>query len=399
MKRYRFLIASIILGTILLVIVSGYASQEGIDIPYPHIGNLSWAPDGQKIVFSANPHYEGEPYDIYVVDINSKQMVNLTNTPSVHEDNPSWSPDGLWIAYERYDEGAPSPYIWLMNPDGSVQKQLTYREAYNPVWSPDSNYLIVGGFFSGDFGEGYDLLLLSKEGEESRLLLAAPEDEFPIAWIGSYIYFLKRDSLPGGGLSLEVLWRYDLNSGQRLRMSEPGTYSYHTLSFSPDGSKIVYTPEKGLWISNVDGSGKLLIYEEELHSGPISPIWSPTGQKIAFIKVECTQVEDEERQETYWQPYRENIYLINPDGTGLEQITFFTGFWAKGEKPTVLAKGKGEKREEEKQEVQIARSTQSPVETPKGEKPSNSSQVPLFAGGLSLSALSYAIWKFLKLLS
>jgi len=411
MKNYRILLIFMLLvGALLLVPSIGYPSKEGEEIPHPLILSLSWSPDGQKIAFSASLHYDGEPADIYVVDINSKQVINLTNTPNIHEDHPSFSPDGSLIAYERDDGSAPSPCIWLMNADGSEQRQLTHRKSYNPVWSPDGNYLVVGGFFSGDFGDGYDLLLITKEGEEVKLLLAAPEDEFPVAWLGNHIYFQKPDSLPGGGLSYWVLWCYDLSTGQRIRISEPG--EYHSPSFSPDDSKIAYSMEDKLWLCNIDGSGKLLLYNEKPYSCAGEPSWSPTGQKIAFIKVDCTQVEDPESQEMYWMGYRENIYLINPNGTGLEQITFFNGFLAKGKKPTVFAKGKGStisKTVQAKRSVEpktsgertkIAKNIPLPPQgSPIREDTPKSSQVPLLAGGLSLSALSYAVWKFLKLLS
>src|SRR5262245_57367309 len=53
-------------------------------------------PSGQKrIAFASN--YHGS-YDIYTMDENGDDIVQLTDDP--HDDRyPTWSPDGQWIAF------------------------------------------------------------------------------------------------------------------------------------------------------------------------------------------------------------------------------------------------------------------------------------------------------------
>jgi Tol biopolymer transport system component len=46
-----------------------------------------WSPDGTKIVFT---RYDGSQYDIWVMDANGANQVNLTNTPGSHETWASW---------------------------------------------------------------------------------------------------------------------------------------------------------------------------------------------------------------------------------------------------------------------------------------------------------------------
>jgi len=55
-----------------------------------------WSPDSKKIAFVAEPPHPPQnkifPDDIYIIDIDSKNLKNLTNTPDYWEASPSWRP-------------------------------------------------------------------------------------------------------------------------------------------------------------------------------------------------------------------------------------------------------------------------------------------------------------------
>ncbi len=38
--------------------------------------------------------------DLYVLDLVTRMIFNLTRTPNANESNPAWSPDGAHIAYQ-----------------------------------------------------------------------------------------------------------------------------------------------------------------------------------------------------------------------------------------------------------------------------------------------------------
>lgn len=96
----------------------------------------SWSPNGQFLAFAWKRNYgPGAPggQDIYVMDIASKQWVQLTHDGGTN-DYPSWSPDGRHIVFESTREGGTQ--IWTMLADGSQQRKLT-SGAHNqqPTWS------------------------------------------------------------------------------------------------------------------------------------------------------------------------------------------------------------------------------------------------------------------------
>jgi len=84
-------------------------------------------------------------------------------------------------------------------------------------------------------------------------------------------------------------------------------------SFSPDGSKIVYSQSNGaieeIWIMNFDGTNKSPLVQNGA-SINARPRFSPSGDKISFYS-------------TLWKSGIDSIqiYTINPDGSGLDTLT------------------------------------------------------------------------------
>src|SRR5207302_793894 len=96
----------------------------------------SWSPNGQFLVFSWIRHYgPGAPgaQDIYLMDIASKQWVQLTHDGG-RNDFPYWSPDNRHIIFQSSRSGGMQ--IWTMLADGTNQKPLTTSGSNTqPNWS------------------------------------------------------------------------------------------------------------------------------------------------------------------------------------------------------------------------------------------------------------------------
>ncbi|HXN17131.1 MAG TPA: hypothetical protein VN875_02260 [Candidatus Binatus sp.] len=114
------------------------ANTDGSDvhrIELPDMGysvDPAWSPNGQLLAFcwrrpSGN-------FDIYVMDVISHQLVELTRDAGRNE-RPSWAPDGRHIVFESTRNG--TRQIWSMLADGSEPRQLTYQgQNESPNWSP-----------------------------------------------------------------------------------------------------------------------------------------------------------------------------------------------------------------------------------------------------------------------
>jgi len=96
----------------------------------------AWSPNGQFLAFSWMRKYgPGAPgaQDIYIMDIVSKQWVQLTHDGG-RNDSPAWSPDGRHIVFQSSRSG--SEQLWTMLADGSNQHQLTSSgRNTQPNWS------------------------------------------------------------------------------------------------------------------------------------------------------------------------------------------------------------------------------------------------------------------------
>lgn len=103
-----------------------------------------WSPNGDNLTFE----YEG---DIWTINADGRNLMQLTNTFDISESLPSYSPDGMKIVFVS-NEGNNSAFvkndfnIWLMNRDGSNLTQITELDAWDswPIWGENNIYFLSG---------------------------------------------------------------------------------------------------------------------------------------------------------------------------------------------------------------------------------------------------------------
>jgi Tol biopolymer transport system component len=143
----------------------------------------AWSPDSRRIVFvGQNRDLSAvDACDVFAMDSvdtdqdgNGDNLLRLTHDNvrmcSAWEDvNPSWSPTGDLIAYSSGRTG--NADIWVMNPDGSGQRNLTDHPSWDwmPGWSPDGTQVT---FTSGRDGDE-DIYALSLEDASAPVAVAA----------------------------------------------------------------------------------------------------------------------------------------------------------------------------------------------------------------------------------
>ncbi len=105
-----------------------------LKLPLPDMGYVidpAWSPNGQLLAFSwRRPNGN---YDIYVMEIATHQLVELTRDVGRNE-RPSWAPDGRHIVFESTRTG--TRQIWSMLADGTNARPLTTEgQNESPNWS------------------------------------------------------------------------------------------------------------------------------------------------------------------------------------------------------------------------------------------------------------------------
>src|SRR5262249_39997567 len=101
-----------------------------------------WSSDGTKIAWG---RYANTDYDIWVMDANGTNPVDLTNN-AAQDLNPSWRPGTTTIAFDTNRDG--DSEIYTINADGTGLTDGSNSHAtgeYAPDWSPDGSKLAFSG--------------------------------------------------------------------------------------------------------------------------------------------------------------------------------------------------------------------------------------------------------------
>jgi Tol biopolymer transport system component len=138
------------------------------------------SPDGSTIVFTSTR--DGD-LDIYAMDVDGTNVRRLTNTVG-YDGGPFFSPDGTRIVYRAsrpasteaaadyttlLAEGLVRPSaleIWVMNADGSEQRQITSLGGANfaPFFHPDGRRVIFSSNHHNPRGRNFDLFMVNVDG-------------------------------------------------------------------------------------------------------------------------------------------------------------------------------------------------------------------------------------------
>ncbi|MGA1824414.1 MAG: SBBP repeat-containing protein [bacterium] len=270
-----------------------------------------------KIVFERNG-------DIWIMNDDGSNQMNLTNSSDVMELFPSFSPDGSKIVYvKNYFSNSTDSELYSMNSDGTDNVPL-YTSTQFPIspspfgmihstaWSPAQDKII---FSHGDPNQ-CGISTITIDGSQVKSY------PFHEGWqIGRPSYSQDGTEIVYSQRSLELsyfteIWLMDADGSAMTQLisSENCGYSCENDNphFSPDGLKIVYdSGEYGktigdtmyphdIYSMDADGSHKVRLTTDPAWDQ--KPAWSPDGREILFIR-------------------ERDIWKMNADGSNQIQLT------------------------------------------------------------------------------
>ena len=109
------------------------------------ISSLVWSADGSKLAFSLD-HGEFRRSDIYVIDVKTKQLLQITNDG--RNESPSLSQNGKLVVYVKgnFSGSFPSYSLRMMNADGTCDMEVPgFVDVSVSTWSPDGSQIAFVG--------------------------------------------------------------------------------------------------------------------------------------------------------------------------------------------------------------------------------------------------------------
>lgn len=208
--------------------------------------------------------------------------------------------------------------IYIMNPDGSKQINLTQHPAddLNAVWSPTGEQIL----FVSDRGGVRDLYFMNPDGSNVRHL-------FKKELRGTTYRDYPTWSPDGKQVAyMHINWDKDINAIHivNLREQEEDFFAngWHP-AWSPDGGEIACSTEGfRVTLINVRTGAQKRILPRKVLGGQMSSSWSAMADKLTFSwnnNPLPPDFEPGDKAPVGWADKR-TIYSVNRDGTNLKQL-------------------------------------------------------------------------------
>lgn len=287
------------------------------------------------------------------VDKHMNNVMQLTDEGDNGE--AYFSRDGRRLIFQSNRGGYGCDKIWTMNADGSDKKMVSPAHGAHTCsfFFPDNKHIVFAstGHLPGDCPSRtglpagyvwplypYDIFLANDDGTDLRKITDNPQyDAEPVVSPdgGEIVFGSQRN----GDFDI---YRMHADGSGVIRLTDKTGYDGGPW-FSPDGRKIAWRAwypeteeEKALWkdcmekdyivavpldiwVMDADGSNKLRLTKNGATNW--APSWHPDGRRIIF-----SSNMDDWHEDIKKFGHNFELYLINIDGTGLERLTYNTGF-------------------------------------------------------------------------
>jgi Tol biopolymer transport system component len=246
---------------------------------------FSWGPEGRKIVFS---QAENENENLFIMDIESQTVEQLTHHAGFSVNDPDWSVDGSSIVYVSDRGGKAGLWIYdLASRAESVIESDAQGMSY-PVWSPDGQWIAFQRV-----GTGFGTYIISRQGgEAARVGPGWAYENWGAAWDidGKHLVYHAAEVVD------TPLMVHELASGASKRLLETiRPTGWHWASWSPQGTYLAFHQitenavgklDTSLYLANVESTEvRRITHSTLVDQAPKkqAPAWMPGGRGFIAI--------------------------------------------------------------------------------------------------------------------
>ncbi len=271
-----------------------------------------FSPDGTKIAFTKgyyeyNPssgNWEWSSSDLWVMDADGSNPVQLTDTPDNCEKGPLWSPDGSKILYRRCDHHEHAD-LWVIDADGTnATCVVTYVGAKIFGWSPDGQWIVY------EYARGYSANVYKVRPDSTGDTRLTPDDEeceHTPTWFWSGCRDTILYTTSESDETLQSMMVMGSDGADKTVVHPFGNRRGHDVS--PDGDWIVF---QTCWLSG-DDSTQLYKVQNPLTCYQVTKtVWDPENE--TWVKALAARFND---------TLRFNCTILNNGLVNLTQLRFW----------------------------------------------------------------------------
>lgn len=247
---------------------------------------------------------DGSP-EIYVMNADGSGVTRLTS--DAVNVSPAWSPDGSRIVFMSNRDGG-NEEIYVVNADGTNVTRLTNEGSLDeqPAWSPDGKRIA----FQSNRSSHFEIYVMSANGSGIKRLTT----DLPTQCRRGLV-FCRYELFPawapdGGKIAFAhrastFTYALDVMNADGTRIDQPGVNGVGNIAWSLR-DKIAFDRAGNQIVTvNPDGTGLTQITSDQ--SSNLEPAWSPDGSMLVFSSDRDGNKE---------------LYAMNADGTGIRRLTY-----------------------------------------------------------------------------